>query len=119
MEQDNKDLTYEDIKPGVRSFRTEEISKVEVGNGRFHRECRGYNMIETPTLGEIEITKWTQIALEVIKRNGDEKLLDAIIEHVSKHCPWIKNEKEKLTYAVQCLLCKAYEKWDERKEFVI
>lgn len=74
-------------------------------------------MIETPALGEIEITKWTQIALEVIKKNGDEKLLDAIIEHVSQHCPWIKNEKEKLTYAVECLLNKAYETWAKRGEF--
>lgn len=29
MEQDNKDFTYEDIKPGVHFFRTEEISRSE------------------------------------------------------------------------------------------
>lgn len=117
MSQDNKELTYEDIMPGIHWFRTVEIKKTEIGNGRFHREYRGYDTIITPALGEVEVEKWTQIAVEIIKRNGDEDLLNSIIDHVNQ-LPWLK-EKERLAYAAECLLRKSYKAWAERGEFVM
>lgn len=118
MTQDTKELTYEDIMPGVRHFRTAQIRKVEIGNRRYHREYMGYDTFETPAFGEIRVTEWTQIAKEVIRRNGEEKLLAAIMDYVNKYCTWLK-EDEKITYAAQCLLYKSYEAWAKRGEFVI
>ena len=103
--------TYEELRPGLRHFKTTEIGKVRNPNGTYSRITRGDEYFETK-LGLIREDKWTEIAYQAVKENNDLPLLDVIETYVREHCLWLK-EREIRTYALDCLLHKSYLHWKD------
>ena len=99
-------LSYTDIMPGLVCYRSRLVSKTPIKDGRFHKEYEGVEEIDTP-IGKIKKKEWTQLAVEIIRREGDGSLLDAIEEYVKENCLWV-NDSERLYYAASCLLCGSY-----------
>ena len=110
-------MTYEDIRPGVRNFRSREVSKTRIGGGRYHREYKGEDYLPTP-IGEFTEAEWTKLALKLIHENGDDDLFQAILNHVCE-LPWMKRQKElsKKQYAAECLITGRWKAWIERGVF--
>jgi len=113
-----KKLTYEDIKPGVCQYLSKEVKRYRNPNGSWHRVYEGENYYNIKALGGmITCKEWAEIALRVVEAAGDLPLLDAITEHVEKlgwnFAPWGGVTR----YALECLISKAWEAWEERGEF--
>ena len=114
---DISSLTYSDIHPGVAHYKTRIVKKIQNPNHTWSAITEGYNAYKTP-VGEFTEAEWDNIALEVVKRHGDEALLEKVIEHVMAYCLWLK-EKDIEHYSLTCLVDGAYKAWAERGEFVI
>lgn len=79
---DTAKLTYDDIKPSVRWYISHEVNKEQNPNGSWRRIYKGEDHFKTK-VGLIPLSRWTEIAKEVVEAAGDGALLSAIIEHVS------------------------------------
>lgn len=66
--------TYEELRPGLRHFKTTEIGKVRNPNGTYSRITKGDEYFETK-LGLIREDKWTEMAYQAVKENSDLLLM--------------------------------------------
>ncbi|MGP1348497.1 MAG: hypothetical protein ACTTK0_02495 [Stomatobaculum sp.] len=113
---DTAKLTYDDIKPSVRWYISHEVNKEQNPNGSWRRIYKGEDHFKTK-VGLIPLSRWTEIAKEVVEAAGDGALLSAIIEHVSGYGWNFKAWGGVETYALECLIGGAYKAWEERGEF--
>ena len=79
-------------------------------NGKRKRETVGKEFINTH-VGKFELREWYSYMEEAVRREGAERLLNTIIEHVSAHCFWFHSKKEIRNYALRCLSSGAYNSW--------
>ena len=112
---DLSSLSYSDIQPGVAHYQTRIVKKVQNPNHTWSEIREGYNLYKTP-VGDLTESEWNEIAIDLVKRHGDEALLEKIKDHVRKYCRWLKT-KEFEHYCLKCLIDRAYEAWAERGEF--
>ena len=110
-------LSYSDIHPGVANYQTRLVKKVQNPNHTWSEIREGYNYYKTP-VGEMTETEWNKVAIELVKRHGDEALLEKIKEHVRNNCLWLKENEIEL-YSLKCLVDRVYEAWAERGIFEI
>lgn len=110
-------LGYDDIMPGCRWAMSVETGRTRNPNGSWHRNTHMVEYFDTPD-GKVEVNEWRKFAEERIFRNGDQKLYDAILEHVGK-LAWLLNTNDdtKRLYACECLVIGAWKAWKERGEF--
>ena len=102
---------YGDLRPGLNHFRTREIGRIRNPNGTYSRQTIGENYIETKK-GLIHEDKWTELAFQAVKENGDLSLLEAVEGYVKKHCLWLR-EGEIQQYALECVLRESYMSWND------
>lgn len=79
-------------------------------NGKRKQETVGKEFINTH-VGKFELREWYSFMEEAVRREGAERLLNTIIEHVSAHCFWFHSKKEIRNYALGCLSSGAYHSW--------
>ena len=79
-------------------------------NGKRKQETVGKEFINTHA-GKFELREWYSYMEEAVRREGAERLLNTIIEHVSAHCFWFHSKKEIRNYALGCLSSGAYHSW--------
>ena len=106
---------YADIEPGVRCCDYVEAGFTRGRNGQLKRK---YRMVECFEINrkKILIEDWMKLCEERAVENGDTDLLKALTEH-AKEQPWLRTEKDRRLYALECLANGAYKSWIERGEF--
>lgn len=107
-------VTYDDIRPGLHTYKQIPCGKTQGRNGRIRILTKGESYIKTK-LGEIPEAEWTEKAYKAVEEHGDLELLKRIKEHVKTNCAWLK-PKDILPYSLECLLIEAFRAWDEFKE---
>lgn len=80
-------------------------------NGKRKQETVGKEFINTH-VGKFELREWYSYMEEAVRREGAEWLLNAIIDHISKHCFWFHTKREMRNYALECLSSGAYHSWN-------
>lgn len=83
-------------------------------NGKRKQETVGKEFINTH-VGKFELREWYSYMEEAVRREGAERLLNTIIEHVSAHCFWFHSKKEIRNYALECLSSGAFRSWGFEK----
>lgn len=105
-------LTYKDIRIHYSVGRSITIKKTKNPNGTWHSDTK-YIMGYKTDIGEILDSEYHKIALDVIQKNNDEAVLQAVNEYVGEHVYFLKNESEQLDYAIECTVSGAYKAWKE------
>lgn len=104
-------LTYKDITIRFTVGRSITIKKTRNPNGTWHSETK-YIMGYKTNIGEILDSEYHKIALEMIQKNNDEALLQAVNSYVGEHIYWFKNESEQFEYAIECTVSGSYKYWE-------
>ena len=113
IEKEEGTPNIHDLRIILRHFRAKEVGKTKNPNGTWHRITVGENIFETKA-GMILEEDWIKLAEQAVIDNHDEKLLEAITEHVRNNCAWLRKEKEVRIHALECLASESYKAWIER-----
>lgn len=98
----------EDFKPASNNFRSEFIGKDQTGRKRY----RGISFKKT-LFGDIEDINYYPLMKTLIETVGKSELLETVKDYCRKNCAWLKKENDIEKYAIDCLLSKAYEHWED------
>lgn len=63
-------------------------------------------------IGKFKPEEWNELAMQTVIHNNQVPLYEAVAQH-AKRCPWLKNERERMEYALSCMTHHAYEHWDD------
>ena len=108
-----KQLTIEELDPGVRNFISikNKFPSGKSPNGRPHYEYTGIEYFKTKA-GSIELGLWLELIEGAFKQEGKWDLYEAIY-HYCKECQWLKKDKEIRLHAAECLCNEAYKAWKD------
>ena len=102
----------------LRGISVPEYRAVPTGKtylNRFWKPCRetaGKEYLKT-SAGEFELSEWYDLMRDSVKEEGKEELFSLILENVSKDCAWLKTDRAREEYALECLSSLAYLAWGE------
>lgn len=89
-----------------------------VDTGKFEITRKGtrkavlvYRETYKTSVGEFSPEVWYEKMYNAIQIDEKVDLLDKIIEHCTKKCPWLRNEYQIKEYAMDCLASNAYKYW--------
>ena len=100
----------DDFDYTVTNYRSQFIGKSKNGQEIY----KGIFSKET-SWGDIEENEWYRVAKELITIAGEMEILEGIKKHC-RNFAWMKSEEDAERYAIECMLCRAYEHWPETKE---
>ena len=91
-----EELSFDDIRTHYRVGR-----KLSEGQGRYRKYSYWFG-VQT-NLGEIELSEWTALAWELIKRKGEQALFEQLFEFVKKsHGPNWKDDMKQYALELHC-----------------
>lgn len=88
------DLCYSDLAVRYHTGR----STVITGSGR--NRVTGYRTGVMTELGDLELSVWQKLMMQLISRTGEDALFKSLVEWVSA-LPWLHSEKETELYALE------------------
>lgn len=86
------------------------VETVNLDNAR--KEHRPKDLVSTP-LGELERTKWIELAKQAITEAGETELLNCIKTYCKANCAWLKRTEDLEEYAVRILCNRVYLHWKD------
>ena len=101
----------------LRGISVPEYRAVPTGKtylNRFGKTCQelaGKEYLKT-SVGKFELSEWYDLMRDAVKKEGKEELLTLIKEHVTTHCVWLRTDRAREEYALDCLSSGAYLAWD-------
>ena len=107
-ELDFTDLCY--LNSTGRSF-------IKVGD-RYTRPSR-YRFGVMTRIGDLEFSLWEALIRDLIKRSGEEDLLQALMKWAAASCPWLRTPRETELYALELHSSRIFDnpKWVAYEEF--
>lgn len=105
-------LTAEDL--GVMHYTGRSITK---GYGR--DKTSTYRSGIQTKLGDIEQSQWQALMRDIIRRNGELELLDALIAWELEHTPWVHTQKEAEQRALESFTSRSFDNpnWSDYEAF--
>lgn len=83
------------------------------------KKQRGYRFGVMTRVGDLEVSEWQQLVMQLIQRAGEMPLYDRLLSWVTDNVPWLHTKKERELEALQLHTIRIFEDpdWPGYKAF--